>query len=96
MPRYKAILEYDGGAFVGWQRQENGPSVQEAVEAALAKFCGEAVTVFAAGRTDTGVHASGQCVHFDLGREWPAAEVEGALNYHLRPAAVVALAAASP
>ena len=57
MTRFKLTLEYDGGAFVGWQRQDNGPSVQQALEEAIRRFCGETVDCFAAGRTDAGVHA---------------------------------------
>ena len=64
--RYKLTLEYDGSGFVGWQRQDNGPSIQEAVEAAIERFSGERVRVFGAGRTDAGVHALGQVAHFDL------------------------------
>lgn len=60
MPRYRAILEYDGGPFVGWQRQHSGISVQQAIEEAIGKFTGETVTVFAAGRTDAGVHTLGR------------------------------------
>ena len=56
MTRYKLTLEYDGAGFVGWQRQDNGPSVQAALEAAVAGFCGETVTAYGAGRTDAGVH----------------------------------------
>lgn len=94
MPRYRLTLEYDGGPFVGWQRQTSGPSVQAALEAALAKFAGEAPEVVAAGRTDAGVHALGQVVHFDLARVWDPRRICDALNYHLRPDPVVALAAA--
>jgi len=65
MPRYKLTIEYDGRGFVGWQRQENGPSVQQALERAVARFCGENVNIFAAGRTDAGVHALGQVAHFE-------------------------------
>jgi tRNA pseudouridine38-40 synthase len=93
MPRYRLTLEYDGGAFVGWQRQDNGPSVQAALEAAIVQFCGEAVTVHAAGRTDAGVHALGQVVHFDLSRDVPAETVRNALNFHLKGQAVAVLAA---
>ena len=60
MPRYKLTLEYDGAGLVGWQRQTNGLSVQEALETAVERFCGETVTVHGAGRTDAGVHALGQ------------------------------------
>jgi tRNA pseudouridine38-40 synthase len=92
MPRYKLTLEYDGTGLVGWQRQANGLSVQEVVETAVERFCGEAVRVHGAGRTDAGVHALGQTAHLDLPRAAPPDEVRGALNHHLRPAAVAVLA----
>ena len=72
--RYKLTLEYDGSGFVGWQRQSNGLSVQEVIETAVERFCGEAVRVFGAGRTDAGVHARGQCAHLDLAND-PAPDV---------------------
>src|SRR5437588_1992323 len=93
MPRYKLTIEYDGGPFVGWQVQENGPSVQGVLMAAAAAFCGASVSVRGAGRTDAGVHALGQVAHVDLAREWPADTVRDALNAHLRPHPVVVLAA---
>lgn len=93
MPRYKLTIEYDGRGFVGWQRQENGPSVQEAVERAVTGFCGEKVNVFAAGRTDAGVHALGQVAHFDIDRSARPETVRNALNFHLKPAAVAVLKA---
>jgi tRNA pseudouridine38-40 synthase len=93
MPRYRLIVEYDGAGFVGWQRQENGLAVQQVIEEAIERFCGERVTVFAAGRTDAGVHALGQVAHFDLAREAEADTVRDAINFHLRPAAVAVLAA---
>ena len=87
MPRYKVVLEYDGGGFVGWQRQTSGPSVQAALEGALHGFCAETVVVTGAGRTDAGVHALGQVAHFDLAREADGGTVRDALNDHLRRAA---------
>ena len=93
MPRYKLILEYDGGPFQGWQRQENGPSVQGALEAAILKLSGETVTVTGAGRTDSGVHALGQVAHFDLEKSFAADKVRDALNYHVRPDPVAVLTA---
>ena len=94
MPRYRITLEYDGGGFVGWQRQENGLSVQQVLEEAITGFCGEKVMTFAAGRTDAGVHAHGQVAHFDLNRDFEAKTVRDALNFHLKPAPVVVLDAA--
>jgi len=93
MTRYRITLEYDGGGFVGWQRQENGPSIQAALEEAIAGFCGEAVTVHGAGRTDAGVHALGQVAHFDLAKETDAQTVREALNAHLRPDPIAVLEA---
>jgi len=94
MPRYRLILEYDGGPFVGWQRQENGPSIQAALEEAIAKFSGARVTVTGAGRTDAGVHALGQVAHFDLEKDFAPEKVRDALNHFLRPRPVVVLEAA--
>jgi tRNA pseudouridine38-40 synthase len=92
VPRYKLTIEYDGTGLVGWQRQPEGVSVQAALEQAVAKFCGERVTVHGAGRTDAGVHALAQCAHFDLTRAAPPDTIRGALNHHLRPALVSVLA----
>jgi len=94
MSRYRLIVEYDGGPFMGWQRQDNGPSVQSTLEEAIFKLSGERVTVTGAGRTDAGVHARGQVAHFDLVKEFPPDTVRDALNAHLRPAPVAVLAAA--
>ena len=88
MPRFKLILEYDGTGLVGWQRQENGASVQGALEEAVFRFTAERVTAMAAGRTDAGVHALGQVAHVDLARDWPSDTVMNAINFHLRPAAI--------
>jgi tRNA pseudouridine38-40 synthase len=93
MPRYKLTIEYDGRGFVGWQRQENGPSVQEALERAVVGFCGEKVNIFAAGRTDAGVHALGQVAHFDIDRDARPETVRNALNFHLKPEPVAVLKA---
>jgi tRNA pseudouridine38-40 synthase len=93
MPRYKLIIEYDGGPFVGWQVQDNGPSVQGAIIAAIKAFCGEQVMVQGAGRTDAGVHALGQVAHFDLKSEREPDTVRDALNAHLRPQPVAILSA---
>ena len=85
MTRYKLTLEYDGSDFVGWQRQDNGPSVQAALEAAVAGFCGETVEVQAAGRTDAGVHALGQVAHVDIDKPTTPDTLSAALNFHLKP-----------
>lgn len=90
MQRYKLTIEYHGGPFVGWQRQENGPSVQGAIEAALGKL-GEETTITGAGRTDTGVHALGQIAHADLTRDWEPFRLMEALNFHLKPDPVAIL-----
>ena len=93
MPRYKITLEYDGGPFVGWQMQDNGPSVQGAVTDAIDAMCGERVQVIGSGRTDAGVHALGQVAHFDLSRDWRCDKIRDGLNHHLRPAPVAVLVA---
>ncbi len=93
MPRYKLTLEYDGRDFVGWQRQDNGTAIQELVEDAIARFSGESATTTAAGRTDSGVHALGQVIHFDLAHPWTPGTVRDALNFHLKPAPVAVLGA---
>ncbi|MEE2746709.1 MAG: tRNA pseudouridine(38-40) synthase TruA [Pseudomonadota bacterium] len=93
MEYYKLVLEYFGGGFVGWQRQENGMSVQEALEEAIRLFSGETVVVYVAGRTDAGVHATGQVVNFSLVKHYNADTVRDALNFHLRPHPVCVLTA---
>jgi tRNA pseudouridine38-40 synthase len=93
MPRYKLSIEYDGTGFVGWQRQTNGPSIQEAIETALAAMCGTEVAIRGAGRTDAGVHALGQVAHADLDRDWRPDVLRDALNAHLRPRRVAILMA---
>ena len=93
MPRFKLTIEYDGTSFVGWQRQDNGPSVQAAVEAALKAYCQADITVFVAGRTDAGVHALGQVAHADIPRDDTAEVVANAINAHLRPNPVAVISA---
>ena len=91
MPRYRLLIEYDGSPFCGWQRQAGQPSVQQALEEAIARFSGETVVTQAAGRTDTGVHALGQVAHFDLSKEWDPFRIGEALNFHLKPDPVAIL-----
>ena len=93
MPRYKLTIEYDGRPFVGWQIQDNGPSVQAVLAAAVEAFSGEKATVYGAGRTDAGVHALGQVGHLDLAKDWDEDTVRDAVNAHLRPHPVAVLAA---
>jgi tRNA pseudouridine38-40 synthase len=93
VPRYKLTIEYDGGPFVGWQRQDNGPSVQAARENAILAFSGERTAIHGAGRTDAGVHARGQVAHFDLAEEKPTETVRAALNFHLKPQPIAVVSA---
>jgi len=86
MTRYKIQVEYDGGPFVGWQRQDTGLGVQQVVEEAIEAFSGETVRVHCAGRTDAGVHARGQVAHFDLARDDITIKtVRDAINHHTKP-----------
>jgi len=85
MKRYKLTLEYDGRPFCGWQRQAERESVQGVLAAAASALDEHPVEVFGAGRTDAGVHASGQVAHIDLAKSLPAGKVADALNAHLRP-----------
>ncbi len=83
--RYKIIIEYLGTGLVGWQRQASGVSVQQIIEEAIYKFSQEKVQVFAAGRTDAGVHAIGQVAHFDLSRYYVVDKIIASLNHFMRP-----------
>lgn len=94
MPRYRIIVEYDGTPFVGWQVQSAGASIQGALQEAIHKFSGEAVSVRGAGRTDAGVHARGQVAHFDLQRTWDPFRIRDAINFHLLPQPIAVLACA--
>jgi len=85
MPRYALLIEYHGAPFSGWQKQPDRPSVQGAIEDALAKVEPREHAIAAAGRTDAGVHATGQVAHCDMDREWDPFRLSEALNYHLKP-----------
>ena len=91
MTRYKINLEYDGTDLIGWQTNQDGPSVQSLVEDAIFKFCGENVEVYSAGRTDAGVHAISMVAHFDLSRDQDEQTVMRAMNFYLvnKPVAVL-------
>lgn len=96
LTRYKLTIEYAGGEFCGWQRQDGAPSVQQTIEEAIAGFCGQNVTIHAAGRTDAGVHACGQVAHVDLApfsKPMAGFEIAKAINAHLRPRPVAILKA---
>jgi len=94
MPRYALKIEYHGAPFFGWQRQKDHPSVQQSIEEAVAKLDPAGPAIVAAGRTDTGVHASGQVAHCDLNRAWDPFRLTEALNYHLKPKPIAILQAA--
>ncbi len=85
MPRYKLTIEYDGTPFVGWQMQKEDASVQSCIAEAITAFSKEEVGVNGAGRTDAGVHATGQVAHIDLAKDWGANRVREAINYHIKP-----------
>lgn len=91
MPCYRIKIEYDGRDLVGWQRQNNGPSVQQHIEEAIFDFCGENVRIQGAGRTDAGVHALGQVANFELASNRKPQVVMNALNQHLKPAPIAVL-----
>ncbi len=93
MPRFKLTLEYNGTPFQGWQRQDNGPSVQETLENAVFALTGEQSLVQGAGRTDSGVHALAQVAHVDISKDFPADTVRDALNHHVRPHPISVLVA---
>jgi tRNA pseudouridine38-40 synthase len=95
MTRFKLTVEYDGGGFAGWQRQDNGPSIQQSLEEAVFRITGETVLVQGAGRTDAGVHALGQVAHVDVEKEIEAEKLRDAINYHLKPAPIAVLSSAA-
>jgi tRNA pseudouridine38-40 synthase len=83
--RWRLTIEYDGGPFMGWQRQEHGPSVQQALEEALHRMTGELATVTAAGRTDAGVHALAMSAHVDVEKALTPHRLREGLNALVRP-----------
>lgn len=85
MTRFAFTIEFDGGPYMGWQRQDHGPSVQEAIENAIHGVTGERTAVHAAGRTDAGVHALAMRAHADIEKEIDAFRLMEAINAHLRP-----------
>jgi tRNA pseudouridine38-40 synthase len=94
MPRFRLTLEYDGGRFAGWQRQADQPSVQQTLEDAVQAMSGQSIETIVAGRTDAGVHARGQVVHFDLDRDFTPDRIRDGLNFYLREARISVLDAA--
>ena len=92
MTRFALLVEYDGRPFQGWQRQAHGPSVQAALEAAVLAVTGETATVYAAGRTDAGVHALAMRAHVDIAKAMAPFRLMEALNARVRPAPVAVLA----
>jgi len=92
MPRYKLIIEYDGTPFAGWQMQANLPTVQSVLADAVERMTGARVQVAGAGRTDAGVHATGQVAHIDLEKDWRTDTLRDGLTAHLRPHPVAILA----
>ena len=94
MPRYALMVEYDGAPFAGWQRQADQPSVQGALEEALSVLERGVPSIAAAGRTDAGVHATGQVAQADLAKAWDPFRLAEALNWHLKPQPVAVVACA--
>ncbi|MEO6224823.1 MAG: tRNA pseudouridine(38-40) synthase TruA [Sphingomicrobium sp.] len=93
MTRWRLTIEYDGGPFVGWQRQDQGPSVQQTLEGAIARMTGEQPAVMAAGRTDAGVHALAMSAHVDIARTVTPHRLREGVNALVRPLPVSVLAA---
>jgi tRNA pseudouridine38-40 synthase len=94
--RWKLTIEYDGTGYCGWQRQDGLPTIQESIETAITKFCGQDIRITTAGRTDSGVHAHGQVCHFDLDygtRELTDFDLAKAINAHLVPEPITILKA---
>jgi tRNA pseudouridine38-40 synthase len=93
MTRWRLTIEFDGGPFMGWQRQDNGPSIQHQVEAAIFRMTGELAAVHGAGRTDSGVHALAMSAHVDIAKTVTAHRLRDGLNALVRPDPIAILAA---
>jgi tRNA pseudouridine38-40 synthase len=93
MTRWRLTVEYDGGPFLGWQRQDQGPTIQSTIEAAILHITGETTTVHGAGRTDAGVHALAMEAHADIAKPLTAQRLREGLNALVRPAPVTILSA---
>lgn len=91
MPRYKLLIEYDGGPYCGWQRQPDQETVQGTLERAATRINGAPVDVFGSGRTDSGVHALGQIAHMDFAKDIRADKMRDAMNFHLKDAPITVL-----
>ena len=91
MSKFKILIEYDGSNYVGWQRQNNGNSIQSSLERAVYQLTGEKISLFGAGRTDAGVHALGQVAHFELSKKFNTDNIRDGLNQHLRPEPIAIL-----
>src|SRR3954470_8359740 len=91
MTRWKLAIEYDGGPFMGWQRQDHGPSVQQTLEEALQGMTGEQTAFTAAGRTDAGVHALAMSAHVDVMKALTPHRLREGLNALVRPQPIAVL-----
>ena len=93
MHNFKITIEYEGTNFVGWQRQENGLSIQQLIEEAIQKLSNKKTIIFGAGRTDAGVHAKGQVANFELENYIELDTIRDGINHHLRPYPIAILSA---
>ena len=91
MSKFKILIEYDGSNYVGWQRQNNGNSIQSSIERSVYQLTGEKISLFGAGRTDAGVHALGQVAHFELSKKFNKDNIRDGLNQYLRPEPIAIL-----
>ena len=93
MTRWRLTIEYDGGPFMGWQRQDHAPSVQQTLEEALHRMTGELPTIHAAGRTDAGVHALAMSAHVEIEKTLTEHRLREGVNALVRPSPISVLAA---